>query len=42
MSLVDVTALCKELTQASASKPELISKDYFANCMIAHGHGANP
>jgi hypothetical protein len=42
LSLVDVTALCKELTQASASKPELISKDYFANCMIAHGHGANP
>jgi hypothetical protein len=42
LSLVDVTALCQELTQASASKPELISKDYFANCMIAHGHGANP
>jgi hypothetical protein len=27
----------KELTQASASKPELIDKDYFANCMNAHG-----
>jgi hypothetical protein len=37
---VDVTALCKELTQASASKPELIDKNYFAQCMIAHG--ANP
>jgi hypothetical protein len=42
LSSVEATALCKELTQASASKPELISKDYFANCMIAHGHGANP
>jgi hypothetical protein len=42
LSSADVTALCKELTQASASKPELISKDYFANCMIAHGHGATP
>jgi hypothetical protein len=28
---------CQELTQASASKPELISTDYFVNCMIAHG-----
>jgi hypothetical protein len=34
---LDVRATCQELTQASASKPELISKDYFANCMIAHG-----
>jgi hypothetical protein len=41
-SSLDVRATCQELTQASASKPELISKDYFANCMIAHGHGANP
>ena len=40
MSLVDVTALCKELTQASASKPELIDKDYFAQCMNAHGASA--
>jgi hypothetical protein len=37
---VDVTALCKELTQASASKPELIDKNYFAQCMIAHGASA--
>jgi hypothetical protein len=35
--LASVDALCKELTQASASKPELIDKDYFANCMNAHG-----
>jgi hypothetical protein len=41
-SSLDVRATRQELTQASASKPELISKDYFANCMIAHGHGANP
>ena len=34
---VDVRALCQELTQASASKPELIDKNYFAQCMIAHG-----
>jgi hypothetical protein len=37
MSSLDVRATCQELTQASASSPELISKDYFANCMIAHG-----
>jgi hypothetical protein len=36
-SSLDVRATCQELTQASASKPELINKDYFANCMIAHG-----
>jgi hypothetical protein len=40
----DVSVGCarylQELTQASASKPELISKDYFANCMIALGAGA--
>jgi hypothetical protein len=41
-SSLDVRATCQELTQASGSKPELISKDYFANCMITHGHGANP
>jgi hypothetical protein len=35
-----LTALCKELTQASASKPELIDKDYFAQCMNAHGASA--
>jgi hypothetical protein len=34
---VDVRALCQELTKASASSPELIDKDYFANCMNAHG-----
>jgi hypothetical protein len=34
---VDVRALCQDLTKASASSPELIDKDYFANCMIAHG-----
>jgi hypothetical protein len=34
---VDVRAFCQELTKASASSPELIDKDYFANCMIAHG-----
>jgi hypothetical protein len=27
---VDVRALCQELTQASASKPELIDKNYFS------------
>ena len=37
---LDVRALCQELTQASASSPELVSKDYFAQCMIAHGAGA--
>jgi hypothetical protein len=36
----DVRALCQELTQASASSPELISKDYFAQCMLAHGASA--
>jgi hypothetical protein len=34
---VDVGALCQELTKASASSPELIDKDYFANCVNAHG-----
>jgi hypothetical protein len=34
---VDVRALCQELTKASASSPELIDKDYFANRMNAHG-----
>jgi hypothetical protein len=34
---LDVRALCQELTKASASSPELIDKDYFANCMVAHG-----
>jgi hypothetical protein len=37
---VDVRALCQELTQASASSPELIDKNYFAQCMIAHGAAA--
>jgi hypothetical protein len=37
LASVDVVALCKELTQASASKPELIDKDYFSQCMSAHG-----
>ena len=37
LASVDVVALCKEMTQASASKPELIDKDYFAQCMNAHG-----
>ena len=37
LASVDVVALCKELTQASASKPELIDKDYFSQCMKAHG-----
>jgi hypothetical protein len=37
---VDVRALCQELTQASASKPELIDKNYFAQCMKAHGAAA--
>ena len=37
---VDVRALCQELTQASASKPELIDKNYFAQCMVAHGASA--
>jgi hypothetical protein len=36
LASVDVVALCKELTQASASKPELIDKDYFSQCMNAH------
>jgi hypothetical protein len=34
---VDVRALCEEMTKASASSPERIDKDYFPNCMIAHG-----
>jgi hypothetical protein len=37
---LDVRAICQELTQASASSPELISKDYFAQCLIAHGASA--
>jgi hypothetical protein len=37
---VDVRDLCQELTQASASSPELIDKNYFAQCMIAHGAAA--
>jgi hypothetical protein len=40
LASVDVVALCKELTQASASKPELIDKDYFSQCMNAHGASA--
>ena len=36
---VDVRALCQELTQASAGSPELIDKNYFSQCMIAHGAG---
>jgi hypothetical protein len=40
LASVDVRALCQEMTQASASSPELISKDYFAQCMIAHGASA--
>jgi hypothetical protein len=40
LASVDVVALCKELTQASASKPDLIDKDYFAQCMNAHGASA--
>jgi hypothetical protein len=37
---LDARALCQQLTQASASSPALISKDYFDNCMIAHGSGS--
>jgi hypothetical protein len=37
MASVDVRALCEELTKASASSPERIDKDYFPQCMIAHG-----
>jgi hypothetical protein len=40
LASVDVGALCQELTRASASSPELIDKNYFAQCMIAHGAGA--
>jgi hypothetical protein len=40
LASVDVRALCQELTQASASSPELIDKNYFAQCMITHGAGA--
>jgi hypothetical protein len=40
MVSVDVRALCQELTQASASSLELIDKNYFAQCMIAHGVAA--
>jgi hypothetical protein len=40
LATVDVRALCQEMTQASASSPELIDKNYFAQCMIAHGAGA--
>jgi hypothetical protein len=37
---VDVRALCEELTKASASSPERIDKNYFSQCMIAHGASA--
>jgi hypothetical protein len=37
---VDVRALCEELTRASASSPERIDKNYFSQCMIAHGASA--
>jgi hypothetical protein len=37
---VDVGALCEELTKASASSPERIDKNYFSQCMIAHGASA--
>jgi hypothetical protein len=40
LASVDVRALCQEMTQASASSPELIDRNYFAQCMIAHGAGA--
>jgi hypothetical protein len=40
LASVDVRALCQELTQASASSPELIDKNYFAQCMIEHGANA--
>jgi hypothetical protein len=36
---LDARALCQQLAQASASSPELISKDYFNGCMIAHSSG---
>jgi hypothetical protein len=36
---VDVRALCEQLTKASASSPELVDKNYFSQCMIAHGAG---
>jgi hypothetical protein len=42
LASVDVVALCKEMTQASASKPELIDKDYFSQCMNAHGAVRRP
>jgi hypothetical protein len=35
-----VRALCEELTRASASSPERIDKNYFSQCMIAHGASA--
>jgi hypothetical protein len=35
-----VVALCKEVTQASAGKPELIDKDFFSQCVNARGAGA--
>ena len=40
LASVDVVAVCKELTQASASKPELTEEDFFTQCINAHGAAA--
>jgi hypothetical protein len=37
---LDARALCHQLAEASASSPELISKDYFNSCMLTHSSGA--
>jgi hypothetical protein len=37
---VDARATCEQLTKDSASSPELVDKNYFAQCMIAHSASA--
>jgi hypothetical protein len=37
--LLDARATCEQLAQASASSPDLVSKDYADQCMISRGFG---
>ena len=37
--LLDARATCQKLAQASASSPDLVSKDYADQCMVARGFG---
>jgi hypothetical protein len=36
--LLEARAICEQLAQASASSPDLVSKDYSDQCMIARGY----